>query len=206
MMKSKIFIGVLCFAVAVVTVNGCKKQEGTVDNLKKAITGETTASAKYAACAIKAKEEKFDKIARLFEAASKAEAIHAKKHTEVLKAAGVDMDPITPQFSVKSTRENLQDAIAGESYEIATMYPEFIKKASDEKKSDAVASFDAAFKVEKKHKELYTAALAALEKNDLKALPDAYSVCPVCGNTFGKNVPAACDICGAPKKDFIIVK
>jgi len=206
MMKNKILIGVLCLTVAAAAVNGCKKQQGTEDNLKKAITGETTASVKYAAFAKKAKEEKFDKIARLFEAAYKAEAIHAVKHTEVLEAAGVKMDTITPQFAVKSTRENLQDAINGESYEIETMYPEFINKANDENKGDAAASFDAAFKVEKKHKELYTAALAAIDKNDMKVLPDVYLVCPVCGNTFDKNVPANCEVCGAPKKDFIIVK
>ena len=205
-MKSRILIGVLCFAVAAVTVNGCKKQEVTVDNLKKAITGETTASAKYAAYSKKAKEEKFDKIARLFEAASMAEAIHAKKHTEVLAAAGLKMDPITPQFSVKSTKENLRDAINGESYEIETMYPEFIKKAKDEMKDDVAVSFDAAYKVEKKHNDLYTAALGALEKNDLKALPDAYSVCPVCGNTFDNRVPDTCEICGVPKKKFMVVK
>lgn len=205
-MKSRILIGVLCLSVAAVSVSGCKKQEGTVENLKKAITGETTASAKYAAYAKKAKEEKFASIALLFEAASRAESIHAKKHTAVLEAAGARMDPITPRFTVKSTKENLQDAISGESYEIDTMYPEFIKKATDEKKDDAAASFDAAWKVEKKHKELYTAALAALEKNDMKALPAAYSVCPVCGNTFGANVPAVCEICGEQKKDFIVVK
>jgi rubrerythrin len=205
-MKRKMSIGILCVAVAAVAMTGCKKQEGTVDNLKKAITGETTASAKYAACAQKAREEKFDTIARLFEAASKAEAIHAKKHTAVLEAAGVKMDPITPQFSVKSTKENLEDAIKGESYEIATMYPEFINKAKEEKKDDAAASFNFAFQVEKRHRELYSAALDALNRNDMKALPDAYSVCPVCGNTFGANVPAQCEICGEPKKDFIVVK
>jgi rubrerythrin len=205
-MNSKMLIGILCCAVAAAAVNGCKKQDGTVENLKKAITGETTASAKYAACAQKAREEKFDKIARLFEAASKAEAIHAKKHLVVLEAAGVKMDPITPQFAVKTTKENLADAIKGESYEIETMYPEFIKKAQEEKKDDAAASFNYAFQVEKIHKQLYTAALEALNKDDMKALPDAYSVCPVCGNTFGATVPAQCDICGAPKKDFIVFK
>ena len=205
-MKSKMLLGVLCIAVVGIAASGCKKQGGTVDHLKKAITGETTASAKYAACAKKAREEKLVKIAILFEAASKAEAIHAKKHTAVLETAGLKMDPITPRFIVKSTKENLEDAIKGESYEIDTMYPEFIKNAKDEKKDDAAASFDAAFQVEKKHKALYTAALDALNKNDMKALPDSYAVCPVCGNTFGATVPATCEICGAPKKDFFVVK
>ncbi len=205
-MKDTILIGVLCFAVAAVTVNGCKKQEGTIDNLKKAITGETTASAKYKACAKKAKEEKLDKIARLFEAASLAESIHAKKHTAVLEAAGAKMDPILPQFMVKSTKENLRNAIKGESHEIDSMYPEFIQKARDEKEDDSAFSFDYAFQVEKKHKELFTEALGALEKNEMKALPDTYLVCLVCGNTFGARIPDACEICGVPEKDFVAIK
>ncbi len=103
-MKTNVLIGILCLAVAIASVNGCKKQDTTLDNLKKAITGETTASAKYAAYAQKAKEEKLDSIARLFEAASKAEAIHAKKHTEVLESMGMKMDPITPKFTVFACR------------------------------------------------------------------------------------------------------
>lgn len=205
-MKKIILIGGLCCCVALMTFPGCKKQGGTIENLKAAITGETTASAKYAAYAKKAKEEKLDKIAKLFEAASKAEAVHAKKHTGVLEKMGVKMEPITPQFTVKTTKENLDDALKGETYEIETMYPGFIKKAKDEGKDDAVISFDWAFQVEKKHQALYKDAIAALAKNDLKLLPDAYSVCPTCGNTFGANVPKVCEICGVAQAQFIIVK
>jgi len=205
-MKKSLFIGVVYIAVAAMAVTGCKKQAGTIENLKAAITGETTASAKYAAYAKKAKEEKLDKIAKLFEAASKAESVHVKMHTAVLEAMGVKMDPITPQFTVKTTKENLEDAIKGETHEIEKMYPEFIKKASEEGKNDTAASFDRAFQVEKKHNDLYKKALDALNKKDFKGLPDTYAVCMVCGNTFGANVPAICDICGEQKKDFIIIK
>jgi rubrerythrin len=205
-MMKKFVIGVICFGVAFASFSGCKKKNTTIENLKSAITGETTASAKYAACAKKAKEEKLDKIAKLFEAASKAEAIHAKKHTGVLEKMGGKMDPITPQFTVKSTKENLEDALKGETYEIDNMYPEFIKKAKEEGKDDAVTSFDWAFQVEKKHQALYRDAIAALAKNDLKGLPDAYSVCPACGNTFGFNVPSVCEICGTGQAAFIIIK
>jgi len=205
-MNNRALIGILCLALAAVSANGCKKAGTTLDNLKAAIVGETTASAKYAAYAQKAREEKFEAIAMLFQAASKAEAIHANKHTEVLGAMGATMDPITPQFTVKSTKENLQDAIRGESYEIDSMYPGFIRTAKDEKKDEAVTSFDRAMQVEMVHKELYTAALSALEKNDMKGLSDAYSVCTVCGNTFGADVPDACGICGVGKDKFIRIK
>ncbi len=171
-----------------------------------AITGETTASAKYAAYAQKAKEDKLEKIALLFEATSKAEAIHMKNHRYALEACSLKMDSITPKFMVKTTKENLEDAIKGESYEVATMYPEFIKKAQEEKNKDAIITFDYAFKVEKPHKVLYSAALQALNKNDMKTLPDSYMVCPICGDTYGVNVPAYCKICDVSKDDFIIYK
>ena len=205
-MRSNLMVVVICCSVVVMAASGCKKQSGTVENLKAAITGETTASAKYAAYAKKAKEEKFDKIAELFEAASRAESIHARKHTSVLLNMGEKMDPITPRFAVQSTRENILDAIKGESYEVSTMYPDFIKKAREEGKDDAAGSFDYAFQVEKVHHGLYQAALAALDRNDFTGLADSYAVCPVCGNTVAGIAPANCEICGVPGAEFIILK
>ncbi len=205
-MKCKILLSVLCIAVAAVAQSECKKGNETVSNLKKAIIGETTASAKYAAYAQKAKEDKLDKIALLFEAASKAEAIHAKNHRDVLEACNVKMDSITPKFTVKTTKENLEDAIKGETYEVTTMYPEFIKKAQEEKNKDAITTFDYAFQVEKTHKVLYTTALQALNKNDMKTLPDSYTVCLICGETYGANAPVHCKICDTSNADFIVFK
>jgi rubrerythrin len=205
-MNCKVLISVFCIAVAAIAQNESKNQDWTIDNIKKAITGETTASAKYAAYAQKATEEKFDNIARLFEAASKAESIHAKNHTNELEAAGVKMDSIKPEFTVKTTKENLEDAVKGESYEVETMYPEFINKAKEEKKSNAVASFNYAFQVEKLHKELYTSALKALNDNSLKSLSNTYYVCQICGSTLSASAPAKCKICGASKDKFIIIK
>ena len=48
----------------------------TLENLKAAVMGETGASAKYAACALAAKAQGYDQIARLFEATSAAEQVH----------------------------------------------------------------------------------------------------------------------------------
>ncbi|MFZ4622055.1 MAG: rubrerythrin family protein, partial [Bacteroidota bacterium] len=128
-----------------------KDQSKTITNIKAAIKGETTASAKYAAYAKKAKEEGFTKVAVLFEAASKSESIHANNHRAVLEQLGETMEAITPEFSVKSTKENLEDAYKGESYEIATMYPEFIKQAQKENITLALISFNYAYQTEKKH-------------------------------------------------------
>src|SRR5665647_706650 len=115
----------LLFAfVRLIAFAGCNqpKPVKTVENLKGGIKGESTASAKYAAFAQKAREEGNDTIAKLFDAASKSESIHAANHRKVLEALGEKMDDFKPEFEVKTTAENLQAAIEGETYEVATMY------------------------------------------------------------------------------------
>lgn len=208
-MKKSAILAFLMSFICLVSL-GCKAQETpkakTVSNLKAAITGETTATEKYAAFAKKAKEEGFPKIALLFQAASKSESFHAAKHKAVLEKLGEKMDAFTPKFEVKSTKENLEAAIKGEAYETDSMYPDFIKVAAEAKLDDAVMSFDAAFQVEKIHLVFYKNALEALGKKDFKAMSATWAVCPICGNTFDKNVPAKCPICGAAKATFVTIK
>jgi rubrerythrin len=178
--------------------------EKTIANLKAAYKGESTASAKYAAYAQKAKEEGFPQIAVLFNAASKAENIHAQNHKAVLVKLGVTPDAVKPEFTVKTTTENLKDAQAGETEEFTAMYPGYIAIAKDENVMDAVRSFSWAMDTEKKHKEFYAAALGALSAKNLASLPKFYWVCPKCGNTFSEDKPAAnCPFCYTSKEKYI---
>ncbi len=203
MKKSVILVAV----VALLALVGCQtKPVKTIDNLKAAITGETTASAKYKAFAEQAKTEGLDTIAKLFEAASKAEAIHAANHTKVLEELGVKMDSIKPEFEVKTTAENLQAAIDGETYEFTTMYPDFIKIATEEKADKAVKSFNWANDTEKKHKEYYAKALEAINAGTEVNMPVEYFVCPVCGNTYDKaTLEPNCAFCQTASEKFIAI-
>ena len=79
----------------------------TIENLKAAITGESTASATYAAYAAKAAQEGQPLIQKLFEAASKAESVHAANHNKVLEKLGATMEPIDIQIHVGTTSDNL---------------------------------------------------------------------------------------------------
>jgi rubrerythrin len=180
----------------------------TIENLIAAIKGETTASQKYAAFAQKAREEKINAVAILFDAASAAEKIHAAKHTEVLTKMGGKMPEFKPEFEVKTTEENLDAAIKGETDEFTNMYPGYIKTADEAEYDDAVASFEAAKTVEQKHADLYTAALKALNENKVNTLPISYSVCPKCGMTYdSKKLPAKeCEICGTSIEKFTLYK
>jgi rubrerythrin len=194
-------------AVSLSLLYGCsQKPLKSIENLKAAYNGESTASAKYAAFAEKAKSEGFDTVAVMFLATSKAEAIHAANHKKVLEKLGEKIEgPQIGTFNVMSTAENLLDAIKGETYEIETMYPEFIGIAEKEKCTDGKKSFTWAFDTEKKHQLFYKNALSALNAGGEKNLAAHWYVCPVCGNTFDEpSVSSACDFCMTKKEKFIL--
>jgi len=163
----------------------------TVDNLKNAVAGESQANRRYLAFARKAEEEGFSQIAKLFRAAAEAETIHALNH---LRTVG----------EVKSTAENLEAAVAGETFEYKKMYPEYIAVAKQEKSQQAVWSFDVANKVEQIHADLFGKAVQAL-KSKKELVQVDYYVCGVCGNTVEGEAPERCPVCGAPKSQFFRV-
>jgi len=194
--------------VGIIAFSSCTqpKPVKTIENLKAGITGETTASAKYAAYANKAREEGNDTIAKLFDAASKAESIHAANHSKVLESLGEKMEEFTPDFTVGTTAENLQAAIDGETYELTTMYPQFIASAKEENVEKAEKSFTWALDTEKKHQQFYKKALEALNANSENTLSFDYAVCPVCGNTYELGaIDEKCAFCQTSKDKFITI-
>ncbi len=157
----------------------------TEKNLLEAFAGESQANRKYLAFAKKAEEEGYKQVAKLFRAAAEAETVHALNHLRELGG-------------IKSTKENLEAAISGESYEFQKMYPQMIEDAKAEKNESALRSFNFANEVEKIHAELYKKALETIGKNQ----EVDYYVCQVCGNTVEAEAPDECPICGAKKQAF----
>ena len=174
-----------------------------IANLQTAFAGETTASAKYAAYSKKAEAEGHQKIALLFKAASASEKVHANNHRAALEEMGEAASKVSPEFTVKTTKENLEDAIAGESYEISTMYPEFLANAAKADMQMALLSFNYAYKTEQKHKPLYEKALAALQNSQEDSLAGRYFVCPTCGNTYDGAAPKRCGISMTSGERFV---
>jgi len=161
----------------------------TGDNLKEAFTGESKASTTYLAFARKADQEGQPQVAKLFRAAALAETFHARNHLDVMEG-------------IKSTQENLQEAISGENAEHVKMYPEFIEQANKEQKPKAARTFDFARKVEIMHESLYKATLDAIKGGGKPKATDYY-VCQVCGATIEGSAPDRCPVCGAPKAQFV---
>ena len=158
----------------------------TEQYLKEAFAGESQANRRYLAFAAKADQEGYPQVARLFRAAAEAETIHAHGHLRALNG-------------ILSTKENLLEAVAGETHEFTKMYPEMIEAAKAEGHKVGLRSFSYANEVEKIHAHLYQGLLDSLGKSQ-ESYP--YYVCPVCGMTEEKEAPAICPVCGAKGSTF----
>ncbi len=162
----------------------------TTDNLQAAFAGESQANRKYLAFAKKAEQEGYTQIAKLFRAAAAAETIHAHNHFNALGG-------------VQSTEENLKAAIAGENYEVVTMYPAMIADAEQEGEKKPLTSFKWAYEVEKVHEALYRYALEHMDPN--APVVDFY-VCPFCGYTHEGKFEGKCPVCNTPAEKFVKVE
>jgi rubrerythrin len=155
------------------------------ENLQAAFAGESQANRKYLAFAQQAEKEGYKQVAKLFRAAAEAETVHAHAHLRVLGG-------------IKTTAENLKEAVAGETHEFKSMYPEMIALAKAEGAKAAERSFTYANEVEKIHAALYQKALDNLGKTE----DVDYYVCSVCGYTCESEAPDKCPVCNAASKAF----
>lgn len=175
-------------------------QAATLDNLQAAYNGEFNANLRYTAYAKKADEEGYKQVAKLFRAAALAEQIHRDNHAEVIRKMGAEPKAEQQELMVKSTRDNLQAAIDGESYERDKMYPEFISKAESINNKDAVQTFKYAQEAEAQHASYYQEALNNLDKWTESSV--SFYVCPECGYTTNQLDFANCPECGEEKNNF----
>jgi len=158
------------------------------ENLMIAFAGESQANRKYLAFAKKADEEGFRQIARLFRAAAAAETVHALNHFRAMDG-------------IKNTAENLEAAIAGENYEVVSMYPPMLAEAEAEGDKRAARSFNYALQVEKIHEMLYRKARELLGRG--KDSPETeYYICPICGYTHEGPMTEKCPLCNTPAERF----
>ena len=160
----------------------------TEENLKEAFAGESQANRTYLAFAKKAEKDGFKQVAKLFRAAADAETIHAHNHLRVLNG-------------IKSTEENLQEAVNGETHEFTEMYPKMIEEAEKEGNQGALISFKGAIHAEEIHAALYKKALEYVKEEKDMGETEIY-VCQVCGHTVEGEPPEQCPVCNAVKEKF----
>ncbi len=197
----------ILFLVTVVFFAQCNstKPVKSIDNLKAAFNSESTASEKYAKFAQIAMSEGYDTIAKLFEATSKSEKIHASNHGKVLeKYNGSVGNAEIGSYNIKTTLENLQNAISSETYEMQTMYTGFIRIAESERAAEAAKSFTLAWDGGKRHLNYYRQVESVIEKGNENGLYYQWYVCPTCGNICNpSDVKEKCDFCLTKKTNFI---
>ncbi len=159
----------------------------TDENLATAFAGESQANRKYLAFARQAEKEGFAQVARLFRAAAEAETIHALAH-------------LANKGGVGTTLQNLEEAVAGETYEFTQMYPPMVEQAKAEgHRSKTMLDF--ANRAEKVHAGLFRQALEALKAGKDLSQMEVY-LCPICGDVEFGMPPDRCPICGAPAAKF----
>ena len=156
----------------------------TLKNLKAGFIAESQAHLRNLAFAMKADQEGYSQVARLFRAIAEAEAVHAFNHLRLLGG-------------VSSTQENLESAFERENL-AGNSYPQFVRAANEEDNADVATVLSYSRDVEKGHATLYKKALAYMMAED----EVEYHVCQVCGYVSDGVLPDECPICGAPKEKF----
>jgi rubrerythrin len=128
-----------------------EKVSVTLQNLESALAGESMAHIKYRYFAKIAREEGHEDIAKHFEHTADQEILHAWSHLELL-------------IGKPNTKECLEKAIEGETYEFTTMYPKFEEEAKSEGDRTALNEFRNQIIESSDHAEQFKAVLLKAEK------------------------------------------
>jgi rubrerythrin len=123
----------------------------TMKNLEAAFAGESQAHTKYRYFAKIAREEGYEEVAQHFEHTADQELLHAWGHLELL-------------VGKPTTRECLEKAIEGETYEYTQMYPQFESIAEHEQDVKALAIAREQIKESEEHALQFIEVLKKAEK------------------------------------------
>jgi rubrerythrin len=141
-----------------------EKVSSTLQNLESALAGESMAHIKYRYFAKIAREEGHEEIAKHFEHTADQEILHAWGHLELL-------------IGKPSTKECLEKAIEGETYEFTEMYPKFQSEAQAENNQIALNEFRNQITESAEHAEQFKQLLVKAEKrfNALKKVEERHA-------------------------------
>jgi rubrerythrin len=186
------------------------ENEAAVQDLLEAFEDETNAQAKYLAFAEKADAEELHGAASLCRAAARSEHFHAASHARAIRQLGMKARCTQRELNVKSTLENMSDALAGEEYEINAMYPDVLAGARKRRNQAVIRTFAWALEAEKSHARLYAEAVALLEAGRSDSWIEVareFFVCPVCGYTAETvNEDEICPVCRCSQERFEAVQ
>lgn len=178
------------------------KNAMTSDFLHSAYGGESMAHMRYLTWGAAAEKEGFPNIAKLFEAISFAERVHANNHFKEIGGDKADATVVAGAvFGGSKTVDNLQGAINGELHEVDQMYPVYLNAAEFQEEKGAQRSFHYALEAEKIHADLFSQAQNAAKEGKDMELESVY-ICPICGHTVLDGAPDHCPVCGTKKEMY----
>jgi rubrerythrin len=128
----------------------------TEQNLQTAFAGESQAHIKYRYFAKMARAEGFEEVAKHFEHTADQELLHAWGHLELI-------------VGKPTTKECLEMAIEGETYEYTTMYPNMEADAMMEGSNEVAKEIRGQIEESKEHAAEFAEVLAKAQKR-FKAL------------------------------------
>ena len=170
----------------------------TAINLMKAFAGESQARNKYEYFVKVAQKEGYRDIAKHFQRAADNEKVHAK-----LELSLYNRMTNRNEESFGNTKENLQMAIDGESYENITMYPDFAQIAKEEGYKEANRLFTGIGKIEIEHEKMFQMLLDRLEadREFVSENEEEAWICEICGHVhYGKKALKSCPVCKHPQE------
>lgn len=132
----------------------------TLQNLEAAFGGESMANRKYLFFAEVARKLGYKDLAKLFQETAQQETEHAFAHFVLLHPELVveDANALTEVQKREIMSRCLSLAIAGETYEYTTMYPDFAAAAQRDRDDAAVAEFLKQAKESTDHADTFRAA------------------------------------------------
>jgi rubrerythrin len=154
-------------------------------NLALAFAAESKASARNLAFALKAEEDGYLQLARLFRAIADGEARHARRYL------------LSMRGKIGTTRDNLEEAHRNQKASAAE-YRRLVREAAHDGPPQVKKAFAHAEEVNQKHGELLQKARKGLMANENAH----YYVCQICGYISEDLPPRNCPVCHAVQTRF----
>jgi rubrerythrin len=149
-------------------------------NIALAFAEESRVSAQMSPFILKAEQEGFTKLARLFKAVENAKSIHVRRFLLLMRG------------KIKNTEENLKAALQNEVAATNDLYPKMVEDAKEASKVVKKA-FAQSMKTAGEYADLYQEAM----KDMLTESDTLYYVCQICGHIHENVIPDKCPVCRA---------
>jgi len=159
--------------------------ERVAKNLASSFASESKAAVRNAAFALKADQEGYPQLARLFRAVADADSVHARRFLLLMRG------------KISTTEENIKTALQSEKKANEESYPEMVKDALGSSKAVKKA-FTQSMKTDGQHAGLFERAMEDMLANN----QSDYYVCHICGHISVGFLPENCPVCHAVSGRF----